>query len=385
MQFSLYIHWPFCLKKCPYCDFNSYAWKHESEEWVAALIKEITLYQHIFKGYKIKTIFFGGGTPSLIPPVLIKKILEKVFEAWQITEVIEISLEVNPSSIECHSLESFLQYGINRFSIGVQSLNDDDLKFLGRLHSAAEAVKIVEHASKICDNVSADFIYTLPYDSLSKWKKQLANIIELAEKTNLKHLSLYQLTIEENTQFAHDVKIEKWKPMKQDTQSILYRYTHKTFDKMKWNQYEISNVSRSKEYECKHNLSYWKYSEYLGIGPGAHSRMTLENEKYSFNNYKTPLKWKKQVEEESTAKLSELKFLEQCTNLSEKDQFIERMLMGLRLKEGIVLKKEELCFIKQKDLQLLKEKHFLKTKNDALSLSLKGRLRLNAILKMLIQ
>ncbi|WP_342262186.1 radical SAM family heme chaperone HemW [Alphaproteobacteria bacterium endosymbiont of Tiliacea citrago] len=379
-SFSLYIHWPFCIKKCPYCDFNSYAWKNDPEEWTTLLIKEIEFYSETFKNYKINTIFFGGGTPSLIPSFLIEKILNKIKEFWNI-KGIEITIEINPSSIETGNLENFLKVGINRFSIGVQSLSDMDLNFLGRIHSAEEAKKIVTEASKICNNVSTDYIYTLPYDDLPKWKKDLDKILDFSLHNNIKHLSLYQLTIEENTQFAHDVRVKKWIPMNQDKQSILYRYTHKIFHKLHWNQYEISNISQSIEYESQHNLCYWNYNQYLGIGPGAHSRMIINNQKYKFNNYKNPNKWKEQIN--NTVEKNQ--FVEEYETLSLKDQTIEKMLMGFRLKKGIFLYENELNYVNKTNLQLLIDKNFIKNNNNVYTLSLNGRLKLNAILRMLIE
>lgn len=386
MNFSLYIHWPFCIKKCPYCDFNSYAWEYNAEDWVTALIQEINIYKDIFPNHKLKTIFFGGGTPSLIPPHLIKLILQNIHKAWPIEKGVEITIEVNPSSVETHKLEEFLKYGINRFSIGVQSFNNEDLQFLGRLHSAEEAKQIVEHAAKICNNVSADFMYTLPHDTLSKWKKNLENIVNFALQNQLKHLSLYQLTIENNTQFAHEVRAKKWVPMNQDNQSILYRHTNKIFHQIHWNQYEVSNISKNKEYESQHNLNYWKYNQYLGIGPGAHSRMVIDNEKHQFNNFKIPIKWKELVEKSFNAnQMKELLFLEECLKLPKKEQFIEKMLMGLRLKEGVILSSNESQFLNLENLDLLTQKNFIKTNNQSIYLSLNGRLKLNAILEMIIK
>lgn len=384
MQFSLYIHWPFCLKKCPYCDFNSYVFQYNSKEWVDLIIQEIHLYQKIFSNHQLKTIFFGGGTPSLIEPYLIQKILNEVKQQWLFPNNTEISIEVNPSSIETHKLEEFLKAGINRFSIGVQSFNDDDLKFLGRLHSADEAKEIVHQASKLCDNVSADFIYTLPHDTLSKWKKDLNKILEFVHTNNLKHLSLYQLTIEQNTKFAQDILSHKWIPMNQDMQSYLYRHTHKTLNQINWKAYEISNHSISKEYECQHNLAYWNYQQYLGIGPGAHSRMIFNNTKYRFNNYKAPIKWKEALQKQQN-KFEEFLFLEECHSLNEKDQFIEKLLMGLRLQEGVTITKNEYKFMKFQNLELLIKRKFLKFQNNIISLTLNGRLKLNAILNFITQ
>lgn len=380
-EFSLYIHWPFCLKKCPYCDFNSYAMSHESLEWVQTIIKEINLYGNLFKNHKLKTIFFGGGTPSLIPPMYISLILNTIKNIWNYNEI-EITLEVNPSSIETHNLEEFMQNGINRFSIGMQSLSDKNLNFLGRTHSVKEGIIITKEATKLCKNVSTDFIYTLPYDTLATWKKELNNIIEFLINLNIKHCSMYQLTIEPNTCFFNDIKNGKWTPMNDNLQSILYRYTHKTINKIGWNQYEISNISKNKASECQHNLNYWNYNQYLGVGPGAHSRMIINNEKHAFNNIKNPIEWKKLVNKQDSN--FPFNFLEEIYILTKKEQFTEKLLMGLRLTEGVTIKQEEQQFINQEMLELLIKKNFIKNKNNKHSLSLNGKIKLNAILREII-
>lgn len=384
-KFSLYIHWPFCLKKCPYCDFNSYAFEYDEAVWIEGLIDELDSYSEVFKNYELQTIFFGGGTPSLINPENIKKILQKVDSIWEIQDI-EITIEVNPSSIETHSLEEFLKNGINRFSIGVQSLKNENLKFLGRLHDAEGAMKIAEYASKICENVSCDFMYSLPFDTLYSWRKDLDKIINFLLANDIKHTSVYQLVIEPNTSFEQAVRSSQWLPMNEDLQSQLYRYTNNAFYKLGWNFYEISNASANKAFECQHNLAYWNYNSYLGIGPGAHSRMHLNNdlgfEKFKFNNYKNPYKWKEFVKK-GPKLLNEQKQLEELENLSKNEQLIEKLLMGFRLSDGIFLEKDDFEFINMENFELLMKKKFVKEKNGKHKLSLSGRLRLNSILKML--
>lgn len=418
-KFGLYIHWPFCLKKCPYCDFNSYAFEYEPEIWVKTLLQEMEQNASKFQNYEIETIFFGGGTPSLISPKYIKELIDKAKSLWDYKNTgendLEITIETNPSSIETHALEQFMHSGINRFSIGMQSLNDENLKFLGRLHSAKEAITIIKYAAKICDNVSGDFIYALPKDTLSTWKKDLDQILELATEINLKHCSLYQLTIEENTAFAQQVATKLWSPMDEDKQSILYRHTYETVQN-NWDFYEISNMQtrvsnifdaqifnaqndiqnvpretsqEAKNYQSKHNLIYWRYQPYLGIGPGAHSRMLNQHnlrQKIKFHNIKSPHKWQEKVLNYKP----DQDFFDQkleYEELNEQEMFQEKALMGLRLKEGITIFPNEMPFLKQEKLSFLEKTGFIEAQqgeNLQIRTTLNGRLCLNAVLKMLL-
>ena len=377
-SFGLYIHWPFCIKKCPYCDFNSYSIEYDEESWVLNLIKELEFACQEFPDYFMKTIFFGGGTPSLIEPTNIGKLIKKAKSLWKHGDL-EITLETNPSSIETKSLEEFMENGINRFSIGMQSLNDEKLQFLGRLHSASEAKQILTHASSICGNVSGDFIYSLPNDSLEVWKKDLDEIVELALKINLKHISLYQLTIEENTAFEKQVAQKKWIPLENDLQGDLYEHTSKIMDQIGWDFYEVSNVSRGTSFRSKHNLIYWNYENYLGIGPGAHSRMEKEGQKIKFHNIKNPYKWlEKNINFSNTKEDHEV--------VDEKNQFLEKLLMGLRLKDGINFKQSDWQYINQFALENLEMEGFLKVENsNNIKLTKKGMLRLNAILGFIVK
>ncbi len=447
MNFGLYIHWPFCKKKCPYCDFNSYAFEHEPEIWIKGLLQEIEDSAKIFGEHTVCTIFFGGGTPSLIEPKYIKSIIDKVKSCFPHEENLEITLETNPSSVESHSLDSFMENGINRFSIGMQSLKDENLQFLGRLHSAKEAVDILTYASKICPNVSGDFIYALPNDSLSIWKDDLAQIIDLVLRLNLKHCSLYQLTIEQNTAFEQAVYSKKFVPMNEDLQSELYMHTYETLQNLNWDFYEISNAAKmisneqsdvmidnhtnlqnvprgtknnnmSQEasiienanikspYRSKHNSIYWNYGYYLGVGAGAHSRMPLNNERIKFNNPKNPYKWlekalgKANNDENKPILNPEINELfhnfdplqqiffnnkEDFEELSLSTQIQEKLLMGLRLTDGIVISQEELQFINLGSLDLLIREQFIEFDSNILKLPIKGRLKMNAILKLLFE
>lgn len=456
---GLYVHWPFCLKKCPYCDFNSYAFEYEPEIWVRTLIEEMRLAALAFPGYEIETIFFGGGTPSLIPPHYIKELIDTAFALWPVSRGrkktdVEITLETNPSTIETHALEQFMASGINRFSIGMQSLNDDSLQFLGRLHSAQEAITILTHAAKICDNVSADFIYSLPKDTLNSWQIDLDKILNLADTTRIKHLSLYQLTIEDGTAFKQQVETKLWSPMDEDKQSDLYIHTYNTLVDAGWDYYEISNAARmigdydrsakhvpretmgtkfesnvprgtlgfkpahelcdtentcvdtntehivprgtiaetlanpeASLYRSQHNLIYWQYRPYLGIGPGAHSRMISSNgeNRIKFNNTKNPYKWIEQIKASNTH--ADNAFLDNKTDFEElngQTEFQEKALMGLRLKEGIEIGQEEMEHVRLGNLNMLLENKFLEYDGQRYKTTLAGRLCLNTVLKMLV-
>lgn len=381
-EFGLYIHWPFCLKKCPYCDFNSYTFAHDPNKWTQMLIKEIKN-SNIFENGDLKTIFFGGGTPSLMPPESVGLIISTAKSIWRHEPDIEITLETNPSSLEAGDLEKFMKNGINRFSIGVQSLKNEDLKFLGRLHSSQEAIEILKAASNICENVSADFIYALPQQNLIAWQSELEQIFYLAETLNLKHLSLYQLTIEEKTAFAQSVKSGKWKPMKDDLQADLYEHTYRTIEKMNWNFYEISNVSRETFYESQHNMGYWQYKPYLGIGPGAHSRCILKGERIRFYSTKNPYKWMEKIETSQNVDFLETK--EEVERLSEEDTFKERILMGMRLNKGVTISQYEEKFINPLAMENLINEKMIIQNGENYKLTLDGRLKLNSILSFILK
>lgn len=310
---GIYIHWPFCAKKCPYCDFNSHVVrKIDQEIWRDHYMKDLDNYRHEYEGKKIETIFFGGGTPSLMSPKIVEDIVNRLGSAS-----CEITLEVNPSSAEITNLQAFRDAGINRLSIGVQSFRDDSLKFLGRLHSSQEAMKIIEIASDLFDNFSFDLIYGLHGDTLSKWQEDL----NLAMSFNPKHISLYQLMIEENTQFKRLFDQGKLKVLDSDTAADLYEYTNDFMSRKGIHQYEVSNYA-IKGFESHHNLKYWRYEEYLGYGPGAHSRIHQGGLIYAREMEQMPLQWLRNRNAQTRL-------------LSDKEAFEEAMMMGLRLKSGV--------------------------------------------------
>ncbi|MGI8944451.1 MAG: radical SAM family heme chaperone HemW [Qipengyuania sp.] len=268
MARALYIHWPFCLAKCPYCDFNSHVRdRTDVSEWQRALLADMRHEAEVASGETLTSIFFGGGTPSLMPPDLVEALLREAERLWGFDPGIEITLEANPSSVEAANFATLAGAGITRVSLGVQSLEDNALRFLGRLHSASEALKALETAQMHFDRVSIDLIYARPDQTCDLWRDELARALALGTG----HLSLYQLTIEPQTRFATDVRRGAFKPLEDDSAADLFVLTREITAHAGLPAYEVSNHARPGE-ESRHNLTYWRYRDYCGIGPGAHGR-----------------------------------------------------------------------------------------------------------------
>ena len=323
-EISIYIHWPFCLSKCPYCDFNSHVDNNYSnQDWIQPYLQELNFFAPLIKQKTIKSIFFGGGTPSLMPPILVEKIINKISSQAILHTNIEISLEANPNSSESQKFLDFKKTGINRISIGVQSLNDKILKYLGRQHTAKEAIDAIHNAQKHFDNVSIDIIYACVDHNMQNWSVELKEILSL--ETN--HLSLYQLTIEKDTKFYTMVNAGKMSVIDSTLAYDLNKYTNQVMQNKGYLQYEISNYAKDEKYICKHNLNYWLYNSYLGIGPGAHSRVISNNKSISFKNYNSPTKWKNNAKTNSTIEIYQ--------HLTTLEYLTEALFMGLRLCTGI--------------------------------------------------
>ncbi|MFT5703018.1 MAG: oxygen-independent coproporphyrinogen-3 oxidase [Rickettsiales bacterium] len=323
---SLYIHYPFCKSKCPYCDFNSHvSGKIDEENFLKGYFSELNYFATKLKNRQIKTIFFGGGTPSLMPVYFVEKILAKIAKIWNIDENVEISLEANPTSFEAEKFKDFKKSGINRLSIGIQALNDADLKFLGREHSAKEAISTIETASKIFDNYSFDLIYSRPNQTVKNWEKELESAINLSAH----HLSLYQLTIEKGTKFYGQYLNKEFTLPNEDVAADLYEATNKITAQSGLNLYEVSNYAKD-GFECKHNLAYWQSSDYLGIGAGAHSRVYLDGDELRSGiiMLHQPTSWLKGALEKGAA-------IQKIEKVSKEELLEEVILMGLRLKNGI--------------------------------------------------
>ena len=329
--FGVYVHWPFCAAKCPYCDFNSHV-RHKAVDqslFVQAYDREIAYMASLAPGRTVTSIFFGGGTPSLMDPATVEAILESIGKHWQIAGDAEISLEANPSSVEAGRFKGYRNAGVNRVSLGVQSLDDNQLRFLGRLHSAEEARKAIALAREIFPRLSFDLIYARPGQKIAEWEEELRQAIALAAD----HLSLYQLTIEQGTPFFDLQARGKLKIPDSDNAADLYEATREVTSHAGLLAYEISNHA-ARDAECRHNLVYWRYQDYAGIGPGAHGRLTIDGTKTATAAYANPEEWWQ------AAMSGEHGLVERETLLAE-EAGDEMLLMGLRLREGIDLKRYE--------------------------------------------
>lgn len=323
MARSLYIHWPFCLAKCPYCDFNSHVRERtDMAAWEAALLADMRAEHAAAEDEQpLVSIFFGGGTPSLMPPALVASLLREAEILWGFAPDIEITLEGNPSSVEAANFAALASAGINRVSLGVQSLRDDVLRFLGRLHGAGEALKALETAQALFDRVSIDLIYARPDQTQEEWRQELSQALALGTS----HLSLYQLTIEPSTRFATDVRRGVFDPLADDPAADLFALTREMTAAAGIPAYEISNHARPGE-ESRHNLTYWRYRDYHGIGPGAHGRRGG----VATTRHKKPENFLAAVAAQGDG-------IAEHRVLGIREQASEALLMGLRLQEGVDL------------------------------------------------
>ncbi len=322
MARALYIHWPFCLAKCPYCDFNSHVRERvDHSAWEAALLADLRHEATVAGGERLESLFFGGGTPSLMPPALVAKLLGEAERLWGFAEGIEITLEGNPSSVEAANYADLAAAGVNRASLGLQALDDSTLHFLGRLHDAQEGLNAVATAHKWFNRVSIDLIYARPGQTPEAWRQELDRAIAIGTS----HLSLYQLTIEPGTRFETMVRKGDFVPLDEDASADLFTLTREVTVQAGLPAYEISNHARPGE-ESRHNLAYWRYQDYAGIGPGAHGRRGG----MATVRHKKPENWLAAVAERGHG-IAEERSLGVC------EQAAEAMLMGLRLDEGLDL------------------------------------------------
>jgi oxygen-independent coproporphyrinogen-3 oxidase len=319
---ALYIHWPFCLAKCPYCDFNSHVRERiEADAWREALLADMRHEAALAGGEALESIFFGGGTPSLMPPALVGALLEEAAGLWGFAPDIEITLEANPSSVEASKFADLAAAGVNRVSLGLQALDDETLRFLGRLHNTQQGLAALETAQTVFRRVSFDLIYARPGQTQEQWEAELRTALGFGTG----HLSLYQLTIEPGTRFATDVRQRAFTQLPDDSAADLFALTRELTDAAALPAYEVSNHARPGE-ESRHNLAYWRYRDYAGIGPGAHGRRggmaTLRHKK--------PENWLDAVSEGGHG-------LKEERALGPSEQASEALLMGLRLAEGVDL------------------------------------------------
>ncbi|MFM9975138.1 MAG: radical SAM family heme chaperone HemW [Beijerinckiaceae bacterium] len=328
--FGVYVHWPFCLAKCPYCDFNSHV-RHsppDQARYLAAFRREIAHRAALAPGRKVTSVFFGGGTPSLMAPQIVSGILEAINDGWGIAPDAEITLEANPTSVEAERFRGYRSAGVNRLSIGVQALNDADLKALGRMHSTHEALGAVKIAASIFERFSFDLIYARsPEQTPQAWRQEL----ETAISHTAEHLSLYQLTIEPDTAFAALHRAGKLPIPDEALGRALWDVTQETTEKHGMPAYEISNHAKAGA-ESRHNLVYWRYQEYAGVGPGAHGRLLVDGQRQAQSTAKSPEAWLAAVESGPHGLIED-------EALNAEQQGDEMLVMGLRLREGIDLER----------------------------------------------
>lgn len=328
--FGLYVHWPFCKAKCPYCDFNSHVSETiDHDKWVESYLREMDHVAEMTKGRLLRSIFFGGGTPSLMNAETVQKIIDQAQKYWRFSNDIEITLEANPTSIEAQKFTDFKSAGINRVSVGVQSLRNNDLKFLGREHSANEALEALGIANDLFERVNFDLIYARPEQEIDDWRGELKEAMGYAKG----HLSLYQLTIEQGTPFYAQQARGEFRIPEQDQAGEFYEVTQEIMREAGMPAYEISNHASAQQ-QSVHNMIYWRYGDYAGIGPGAHGRLTLEGRKFATRTHRAPDIWLEKVEKNGHA-------YHPFEEVSKEGRFTEMMMMGLRLREGVALERIE--------------------------------------------
>ncbi|HCP82181.1 MAG TPA: coproporphyrinogen III oxidase [Octadecabacter sp.] len=371
--FGLYVHWPFCQAKCPYCDFNSHVVASiDQARWASAFEKEIDRLAALTPDRVLNSVFFGGGTPSLMDVKTVERILNRVRKSWRLANDIEITLEANPTSIEAGRFAGYHAAGVNRVSVGVQALNDPDLKALGRLHSAKEALSAVELARSTFDRVSFDLIYARQNQTAEQWQSELSRALSF----NPDHLSLYQLTIEDGTAFGDRFKRGLLKGLpSEDLGADMWDITQETCEKAGLPAYEVSNHAK-KGQESRHNLIYWRSGDWAGIGPGAHGRLTLDGLRHETVCVKSPGIWIEQVETGTIDKAP-------LSALSATEVIEERVLMGLRMSEGIELPEGWIVDNAFK-INHLKELGHLSSQGSRLTVTPSGRPVLNAIISHLL-
>lgn len=375
--FGLYVHWPFCLSKCPYCDFNSHVRARVDEQaFGAALVRELDeVASRMDVAPRLDSIFFGGGTPSLMPGNCVQSVIEYAEKRFGFTPDIEITLEANPTSVEAGRFHAYRAAGVNRVSLGVQALNDADLRALGRLHSVDEAMRAVDLARNVFSRVSFDLIYARPGQTLEGWAAEL----EQALTIGCSHYSLYQLTYEEGTPFHAALARGLMKELDAELASAMFEHTQRRMEAAGFPAYEISNHARPGQ-ESRHNLLYWRYGDYVGIGPGAHGRISMGGQRTATETERSPEKWLERVGADGQGILK-------WEPVSLEDQFSEALLMGLRLREGLDLHwLEAKCArtLSRERLKTLVERDLLAFDGRTLSTTRSGRLVLNAILKSLL-
>ncbi|MYM55363.1 radical SAM family heme chaperone HemW [Thalassovita mangrovi] len=374
--FGLYLHWPFCQAKCPYCDFNSHVAREiDQSRWLRAYLAELDRYAEEVPHRVLNSIFFGGGTPSLMNPDVVHAILERVRQIWPQANDLEVTLEANPGSVEAGRFAAYAQAGVSRVSMGIQALNDRDLRRLGRIHTVEEARKAFDIARTQFERVSFDLIYARQDQTLQDWRAELSEALSMA----IDHVSLYQLTIEQGTAFGDRYNRGSLRGLPEDdTAADMYEATQDICGEAGFNAYEVSNHAKPGA-ESRHNLIYWRYGDYVGIGPGAHGRVTLNGQRIASETELTPGKWLHGVESGTGA--------ETRRALSGMDQAGEYLMMGLRISEGIDIDRYAALAgqpLNAEKLAYLTDIGMIAPSASKLRVTDQGRMVLNAVIRELL-
>ena len=374
--FGLYIHWPFCEAKCPYCDFNSHVTRNiDQNRWKRAYLSEIDRYAEMLPNRVLNTVYFGGGTPSLMDPSVVSDVLERIRKSWPVANDLEVTLEANPGSVEAGRFSAYADAGVSRVSMGVQALNDADLRKLGRIHSVAEAYQAFDIARKFFNRVSFDLIYARQDQTVEAWRSELKEALSMA----VDHLSLYQLTIEPGTAFGERFERGKLRGLPDDDRSgDMYEVTQEICGTAGLPAYEVSNHAKPGA-ESRHNLVYWRYGDYCGIGPGAHGRITLDGQRHATEAFWQPGKWLAGVEASEK--------VEDQSAIGGQDQADEYLMMGLRLTDGIDARRYKAMSggdLSANTLTRLEEIGMIVQDRHYIRATAGGRMVLNAVIKELL-
>ena len=376
--FGVYIHWPFCMAKCPYCDFNSHVSQNiDHEMWREALLTELRHSASLTGPRKVDTVFFGGGTPSLMHAETVSALIDEVDKLWGLQPNAEISLEANPTSVEAQKFADFSNAGVNRISMGIQALNDVDLKALGRMHSVKEALNAFDIAKAQFKRVSFDLIYARQKQTVDGWFAELRQALDLA----VDHLSLYQLTIEQGTRFGDLYEKGNLRHLPPSEEAAdMYLGTREICAEYGLNGYEISNYARDGA-ESRHNLIYWRYGDYVGIGPGAHARLTMNHQRTALHTHTAPQKWLDLVNKNNHG-------MHIPEPLPLEDQAIEYLMMSMRLTEGSDLRRYDALAgqeLSSTRVNQLIDLGMIETTGNNLKATAKGRPLLNSLLAELLR
>jgi putative oxygen-independent coproporphyrinogen III oxidase len=377
-DFAVYVHWPFCAAKCPYCDFNSHVReRYDEARWTAGIAKELQAVA-VLQGEKrpeVSSIFFGGGTPSLMSGAAVAAVLDAIARLWRIAPQAEITLEANPNSVEQSRFRNYRAAGVNRVSIGVQALDESALKALGRLHGAEEAKAAIRLAIEIFPRVSFDLIYARPNQQHGDWAAELKQALAFGTE----HLSVYQLTIEQGTAYASLARQGKLQLPNEDMAADFYEQTQEICESAGLPAYEVSNHARPGA-ESRHNLTYWQYGDYAGVGPGAHGRLTVSERRVATQAERLPERWLAAVEQRGSSLT--------VTDIASADAAREHLLMHVRLTEGLNLSDYQTRWgraIPADRIASLSQLGLITLKHDRLAATARGRLVLNTIIRQLAE